>query len=107
MPSPTFGAASPLHFSVPADCVLQSQALKKSNEIHSYKNAQGVTIKTVASKMQTVEETVEMVGLAPLTTVVAAEVSTAGIYKPVSLKLSESNAEFPKSTVTIKGYENN
>ncbi len=102
---PTFGAVT-ANFTVPTDCVLQSSTVKTDAEIYSYKNALGVTIKTVASKMKTVEETIDMVGAAPLSTVVAVEVTATGVYKPISVKITEGNTEFPKSTVTVKGFLN-
>jgi hypothetical protein len=94
--------ALPAGVTTPADCVLQSLTEKESVEEYSYANSSGVTVVLVPGKLVTTECTLEVVGTPPLT--LTAGAFTAGTYKQVSAKSSESNEDFEKGSVVFHKY---
>lgn len=100
----TFGAKLPSGVTKPADCVLKSTSEKESVEIYTYRDENGITVRALPGKMKTFECTVELIGKAPLT-LTAGDFST-GAYRQTNVKITESNSEFPASTLTFKKFEN-
>jgi hypothetical protein len=99
----TFGAAVlPDGVEAQTDCVVQSLSDKSSVETYSYRNEVGVTVKLVPGKMITREVTLETIGKGSIALTGGAY--AAGVLKKLSVKVSESNDDFQKTTETFKSY---
>jgi len=93
----------PVGIVTPTDCVVKQGSEKESIETYSYRDATGVTAHAVPGKLLTTEFTLEVIGNPPLS-LLSPGPFTAGTYKLLSVKASESNEDFPTGTLTFKKF---
>ena len=99
----TFGITDLDGFTIPAGCTERRVSSKNSISNVKRRGPTGITIRNIPTKVRTVEQTIEMDGVAPLT-LLEAGAFVADTFKVVRVRNRENNDGVPESTVVRKKY---
>jgi hypothetical protein len=95
----TIGVTNLDGYTPPVGTVAKKCAVKATLGTLKYRNELGLTIRNIPLKIVATEQTIDLIGAAPLSAVTAAAF-VADTYKITSIRVSETAEGVPESTVT-------